>query len=180
MYVSLGGDRVNLDIYYKVPRYNLDMELKQMRSDCDVIDLIKCYDDLLIIVIYIKKGDDLLSVLSPDCARHTMDIVDDEVDVNVNEHIQNSDALETNSDESDYRSTVGPISIVGAASTTGAPFTTSANSTQHNFSTGSATIGRASVSGSRRGVVERCTERASFRSDVIGRGLVQHKGPSLV
>ncbi|CAK9143212.1 unnamed protein product [Ilex paraguariensis] len=102
MYVSLGGDRVNLDIYYRVPGYSLDMGVKQMRSHCDIIELLKCYENLPVVVIDIDKGDDLLSVLSPDCARHTMNTMDDEVDINVNEQIQNSDTLETDSNDNDY------------------------------------------------------------------------------
>ncbi|CAK9180394.1 unnamed protein product [Ilex paraguariensis] len=101
MYVSF-REGVNLDIYYRVPRYSLDMRVKQMRSECDVIELLKCYEDLSVVVIYIDKCDDLLSVLSSNCARDTVNTMDDEVDVNINEQIQDSDTLKTDSNENDY------------------------------------------------------------------------------
>ncbi|CAK9138396.1 unnamed protein product [Ilex paraguariensis] len=46
MYVSVGGEEVNVNIYYRVLGYSLDMGVKQIRSDCDVIELLKCYEDL--------------------------------------------------------------------------------------------------------------------------------------
>ncbi|KAI8009376.1 hypothetical protein LOK49_LG06G01249 [Camellia lanceoleosa] len=62
-YDLVGGKGANIDMYYTWPGYRLDVRLKVMYSDTDVMKMLEAYKGLDYVVVYVEKGVDPIMVL---------------------------------------------------------------------------------------------------------------------
>ncbi|KAI8032000.1 hypothetical protein LOK49_LG01G03134 [Camellia lanceoleosa] len=63
-YDLISGKGANIDMYYTWPSYSLDVGLKTIYSDVDVMKMLEAYRGLDYVVVYVEKGVDPIMVLS--------------------------------------------------------------------------------------------------------------------
>ncbi|KAI7998273.1 hypothetical protein LOK49_LG10G02302 [Camellia lanceoleosa] len=63
-YDLVGGKGANINMYYTWPDYSLDVGLKAMYSDVDLMKMLEAYKGLDYVVVYVEKGVDPIMVLS--------------------------------------------------------------------------------------------------------------------
>lgn len=64
LYLSLGYPFIS-QLYYRVLGEILDIGLREMNSDRDVIDMLFHYMGLNVVALYVEKGHEALQVLCP-------------------------------------------------------------------------------------------------------------------